>query len=87
LQPPSAARTVQDNVQRATHGPVTQACACSRRYHRLSTAAEGHVAIVQSQQSVIGDGDAMGIGTEIAQHVFRPAEGWLGVDDPVMAEQ
>jgi hypothetical protein len=36
---------------------------------------------------VVGDGDALGVGTEIAQHVFRPAEGALGLDDPVVAKQ
>ena len=29
----------------------------------------------------------MGVGAEIAQHMFRSAEGRLGVDDPVVAEQ
>ena len=49
--------------------------------------AEGDVAIGESDQSAVGDGDAMGVGAEIAQHMFRPAEGPLGVDDPVVAEQ
>jgi hypothetical protein len=29
----------------------------------------------------------VGISTEIAQRVFRSAEGRLGIDDPVVAEQ
>ena len=29
----------------------------------------------------------MGVGAEIAQHMFRSAKGPLGVDDPVMAKQ
>ncbi len=29
----------------------------------------------------------MGVGAEIAQHMFRTAEGPLRVDDPVVAEQ
>ena len=37
--------------------------------------AEGDVAFVEGDQSVVGDGDAMGVAAEIAQHVFRPAEG------------
>ena len=49
--------------------------------------AEGDVAVGEGNESVVGDGDAMGVGTEIAQRVFRPAEGALGVDDPVVAEQ
>ena len=49
--------------------------------------AEGDVAIGESDQPAVGDGDAMGVGAEIAQHMFRSAEGRLGVDDPVVAEQ
>jgi len=30
---------------------------------------------------VVGDGDAVGIGAEIAQHVFWTTEGRLGIDD------
>ena len=48
---------------------------------------EGDVARGESDQSAVGDGDAMGVGAQIAQHMFRPSEGPLGVDDPVMAEQ
>ena len=29
----------------------------------------------------------MGVGAEIAQHMFRAAEGLLGIDNPVVAEQ
>jgi len=49
--------------------------------------AEGDVTIGESHQPVGGDGDAVGVGTEIAQHVFWPTEGPLGVDDPVVAKQ
>ena len=49
--------------------------------------AEGDVAVGESNQSVVGDGDAVGVGAEIAQHVFGSAEGWFGIDDPVLAEQ
>ena len=49
--------------------------------------AEGDVAIGESDQPGVRDSDAMGVGAEIAQHMFRSAEGRLGVDDPVVAEQ
>ena len=45
------------------------------------------VTIGESDQPGVGDGDAMGVGAEIAQHMFRAAEWALGVNDPVMAEQ
>src|SRR5580692_7811791 len=49
--------------------------------------AEGDVAIGESNQPGVGDGDAMGVGAEIAQHMFGTAEGRFGVNDPVVAEQ
>ena len=49
--------------------------------------AECDVAIGESHQPAVGDGDAMGVGAEIAQHVFWPAERPFGVDDPVVTEQ
>ena len=48
--------------------------------------AEGDVAVFKSDQSVVGDGDAVGVGAEIAQGMFGTTEGTLGVDDPVVAE-
>ena len=48
---------------------------------------EGDIARGESDQPAVGDGDAMGVGAQIAQHMSRPSEGPLGVDDPVMAEQ
>ncbi len=47
----------------------------------------GDVSVGESNQPVVGDGDAVGIGAEIAQHVFWTTEGRLGIDDPVLAEQ
>ena len=49
--------------------------------------SESNAAVSEGKQSVVGDGDAMGVGAEIAQHVFWAAEGRLGVDDPILAEQ
>ena len=48
---------------------------------------KGYVALGKSDQSVVGDGDAVGVGIEIVQHVFRTTEGRLGIDDPVLTEQ
>ena len=49
--------------------------------------AKGDVVVGKSNEPVVGDGDPMGIVAEIAQRMFWAAEGRLGVDDPVMAEQ
>jgi hypothetical protein len=48
---------------------------------------EGDVALLEGDESAVGDGDAVGVATEIAQRVFRSAEGRLGIDYPVVAEQ
>lgn len=49
--------------------------------------AEGDVATGEGDQPGVGDGDAMGVGAEIAQHMLRTAEGLFGIDNPVVAEQ
>jgi len=36
---------------------------------------------------MVGDGDTVGIASEILQHVLGSTEGWFGVDDPVFAEE
>jgi hypothetical protein len=44
-------------------------------------------AALRRSAPAVGNGNAVGVGTEIAQCVFWPAERTLGVDDPVVAEQ
>jgi len=51
------------------------------------TPAKGNLAVCQSDQAVVGDGDAVGIAAEIVQDVVGSAEGWFGVDDPIFAEE
>ena len=70
----------QELIDRQSHEPLLVAV-------RGIAPAEGDVAIGESNEPGVGDGDAMGVGAEIAQHMFRSAEGRLGVDDPVVAEQ
>ena len=43
--------------------------------------------MVERDESVVGDGDAVGVSAEIAQGMLGSSEGALGVDDPVVAEQ
>jgi len=42
------------------------------------------VVAVECEQSMIGDGDAMGITAEITQYVLGAVEGRFGVDDPLV---
>ena len=45
---------------------------------------ERDVVAIEGEQSMIGDGDAMGITTEVTQHLFGTTEGRFGVDDPLV---
>ena len=49
--------------------------------------AKSNLILCESHEAVVGDGHAMGVAGEIAEHMMRTAEGWLGVDDPVLTEQ
>jgi hypothetical protein len=48
---------------------------------------ESNLVILESHEAVIGDGHAMSVTGEIAEHMMGTAEGGLGVDDPVLTEQ
>ncbi len=49
--------------------------------------AESNLVMLESYEAMVGDGYAMGVTGEIAEHMLGTAEGWPGVDDPVLAEQ
>jgi hypothetical protein len=72
--------TAQELVDRQSQEPLLVGV-------RGVSPTEGDVALLQGDESAVGDGDAMGIATEIAQRVLWSAEGGLGIDDPVVAGQ
>ena len=49
--------------------------------------AEGDVAVLQGDESVVGDGHAVSVSAEVAQGVPGSAEGALRIDDPVVTEE
>ena len=49
--------------------------------------AEADAAILQAQQSSVGNGDTMGVSSQIPQNLFWPAERRLGIDDPFLVLQ
>src|SRR5208283_6102263 len=49
--------------------------------------SERNAIVLEGDKTMVGDGDAVGIAGQIVENVFCPAEGWLGVDDPVLPEQ
>jgi len=46
--------------------------------------AEIHAIVFKGHQAMVGDGDAMSVAGQIVENMFGGAEGWLGVDDPVL---
>ncbi len=54
---------------------------------RVVFVAERDALAIKCQQPVIGDGNAMRIAPEIAEYLRSAAEGWLGIDHPVLAMQ
>ena len=49
--------------------------------------AESNLVMLESHEAVVGDGHAMGVAGEIAEHMMGTAKRWLGIDDPVLTEQ
>ena len=49
--------------------------------------AESNLVMLEGHEAVVGNGNTMGVAGEIAEHMMRTAERWLGVDDPVLTEQ
>jgi len=44
---------------------------------------KGDLAVLEGQQTLVADGDAVRIAAEILQHMIRSPEGWLGINNPV----
>jgi len=49
--------------------------------------AESDDAVVQGEEAVVAEGDAVGVAAEVGEHLRGAAEGGLGVDDPGRAAQ
>ena len=49
--------------------------------------AKGDLVIDERDESVVGDGDAMGVLAQITERMLGTSEGPFGVDVPVVSEQ
>ena len=49
--------------------------------------AKRYVSVGHLYKPMVGDCDAMGVASQIMQHMLGAAEGWLGIDDPVLVEE
>ena len=45
--------------------------------------AKADLSLLKADEAAVGDSDAMGVAAEIGEDLCRPAEGRLGVDDPL----
>jgi hypothetical protein len=43
--------------------------------------------VLERDEAMVGDGDAMGIAGQVVENMFSTAEGWLGVNDPVLSAE
>lgn len=72
---------------------AAQELGCSERHDALLVAlcvvfpSEAYAMAIEAEQSLVADGDAMGIAAEIAQYADGITEGGLGIDHPVVLEQ
>src|SRR5215472_5306885 len=74
VQQESANKLLCGNGHRALHVAVS-----------IISPAERDVVAIECEQSMVGDGDAMGITAEVTQNLFRAAKRWFDVDDPLMS--
>jgi len=44
--------------------------------------AKGNLAILESNETAIGNRHPMRVGAEVAKHLFRSAESWFAIDHP-----
>jgi hypothetical protein len=52
---------------------------------RVVSIAEGDTALLEAQDAMVRDRDAMGVGAEVGEHALGSRKGRLGVDDPIDA--
>jgi len=46
--------------------------------------AKGDAIVLEGHETMVGDGYAMSVAGQVVENMFGAAEGWLGVDDPVL---
>src|SRR4030095_8120542 len=86
---PDTDKTVgQDVKQKAAHELVRRDGHDSRLVADcIVPPTKRDVAAIEGNETVVGDGDTMGVASEVTDHVLGAAEGGLGIDNPVLAKQ
>jgi hypothetical protein len=49
--------------------------------------SESDLRFSEGKNPMVGDGDAMGITSQVLQDVVWFAKGWLGINDPILLKQ
>ena len=49
--------------------------------------AKSDVVLVDRDQAVVGNGDAVSVAAEILQNMFGTSKGWFAVNHPLMTEE
>jgi hypothetical protein len=49
--------------------------------------AKGDAIVVESDETMVGDGDAVSVASQVVENMFCPAERRLGVDDSLLTEE
>ena len=49
--------------------------------------AEGDAIVLEGHETMVGDGYAMSVAGQVVENMFGAAEGWLGLDDPVLLDK
>jgi hypothetical protein len=48
---------------------------------------EGDSILLERNEAMVGDSDAVGITSQVVENMLRSPEGWLGIDDPLLGKQ
>ena len=86
---PDAHQTTGENMQQES----AQELMCGNSHDLVLAAvcivspAEGDMIVLEGDETMVGDGHAMGVAGQIVENMFGAAERWLGVYDPVLPEQ
>ncbi len=72
-------------LQEAAQELLAGECRCALRIVvSVILPLKGHMGLIDGDDSMVGYGNTMSVASQILKHVFRAAEGRLGVDDPVL---
>ena len=78
----AARRDVQHQAPQEFHGIERQGAQAMAAL--IIFLAEGHLAVLQGDEPLVGDGDAMGIAGQVLQDMLGVLERFFGIDDPLL---